>query len=390
MLAKRKLPKSNLTVRVLINFSILKFSRDIESDTMQLEAKPTDTPNFIIKEVMTTLFLKFDKKLLINKSDSMMYMLRVGEKEDFMAGDDYLFCYEEYYQAFQLRRGLNLKLDERPRSDVCDLTLPMMFNHSWNRFESEVGQRPMVGKEFNNVVLWHFPTGFNLSDLRQNSRNGREGDMNMNALNKFLQMTSYYNPTQLKNVFLSNEIRNPLMIKFLKITEIISLFDKDDFVKDTLEKKRFAPLFPVKNKDILDDRPPSEGQNFKASKSNSTDFLKSIMKDYDLVKTSRPIPLLFFINVRLFHGMILLDTSQNILLPVKNEIEMEHDFIFKNFTVEQLPLESRIVFEISALYNNSYLKKLALSSVALFDCNGFLRQGRRVNVSQSRNWLFGK
>ncbi len=372
ILLNRSKPKLSSAMKVLLNFKILEFSKDIGADSMLLDVKSTDTPNHIITECITTLFHKFDKRLLINKSDSLMYMLQVGEKESFLAGEEPLYCYEEVIQAIQLRRDLKLSLAERKRTDVCSMTHPNLISTQIERIR--------VNAELHNLILWHFPMFSAFEDFKPPvGKLMTDNEVRLSLMNKALQLNSYYTPTQLEDVFLSSEVRNPIVIKLQRICEVASLFIRDDFIKDTLEKKRFAALQTVKNKQLLDDRQLAEGAGYNPLKSNSSEFLRALLKEYDIPKTTKPLPLLLFINARLFHGKAMLDFSSNIVMPVKNDLEFDdHELIFRNYTIDRLPLEARVAFEVSALYNNSYLKKLASVSYSLFDSNGILRTGKRV------------
>lgn len=120
-------------IKLLINFSALKFSKAIDSDTILIEPEITETPNNVIKEMMTVLFNKFDKKLLINKSDESIFVLRFGDKVDYMLGEDGLYCYEEIILASQLRKSVKLRLCEMNRYDVNELSMPYAFNFTMSK-----------------------------------------------------------------------------------------------------------------------------------------------------------------------------------------------------------------------------------------------------------------
>lgn len=115
-------------IKLLIDFSCLRFSKAIDSDTILIEPEITETPNNVIKEMMTVLFNKFDKKLQINKSDESIFLLRFGDKVDYMLGEEGLYCYEEVILASQLRKTVKLRLCEMGRYEVSDLAMPHAFN----------------------------------------------------------------------------------------------------------------------------------------------------------------------------------------------------------------------------------------------------------------------
>ena len=93
-----------------------------------------------------------------------------------------------------------------------------------------------------------------------------------------------------------------------------------------------------------------------------------MMKGFEVGRSSRPVPLILFMNFRLYHGGVLLDSSANLVVPFKNDNEFAETFVsFKKFTVDKLPLESQVAFEVSALYNNSFLKKLGIITFSIFD-----------------------
>jgi len=370
------------TIKVFVNFKALKFTKELEADTAVFDIDPDTTPNNLIKQVIDLVYQKFDKKFLINKSDALVYMLKDGDKEDYIAGEEPLYCWEVVSLAIQLRKDLKFKLVEKLRQEIAEGTYPVQFNTEGDKFE-------LSSQPDQNIILWHFPADSKIV-ARASSAKATE-EQKREAVEEFkrqFQLRTYDTVVNIPNVFTSNEVRQPYCIRLLKIENMIVTIKKEDLIKDTYEKKRFGPLQAIDSKIMFDDRPPTEGQGFNSMNSNTPDFIKSLFKENQVVRSNRPLPLVFFVNARLFHGPLLLDSSTNILVPMRNSNELfDNLMIFKTYSIDKIPLEARIIFEISSLYNNSYLKKLGTCCCSVFDCAGLLRTGTRVDSDYSRDWL---
>lgn len=202
-------------------------------------------------------------------------------------------------------------------------------------------------------------------------------------------MTSYHNPNQVAGVFLSSEVHSPFTVELCALDNLGLLFSKRDLAEVELEKKRFALLSNVENSFLYDEKQVTEGERFNPLSSHSLEFLRTLHKSHTVQKpTNKPLPLLFFLNARLFHGPKILDSSNNIVISMKNtNCFQDQKLYFANHTISSLPLETRIVFEISALYNNSFLKKLGICATSLFDYAGIMRTGNRVQAIHSGHLL---
>lgn len=187
-------------------------------------------------------------------------------------------------------------------------------------------------------------------------------------------------------MFLSSEVHSPFTLELCSLDNLGLLFSKRDLSEVELEKKRFAVLSKVENSFLYDERQVTEGERFNPMNSHSLEFLRTLHKSNAVQKpTNKPLPLLFFLNARLFHGTKILDSSNNIVISMKNtNTYQEQRLFFSNYMISALPLETRIVFEISALYNNSFLKKFGICATSLFDYAGLMRTGNRVLASHNR------
>ena len=76
-------------------------------------------------------------------------MLQVGEKDDFLAGEEPLYCYNEVMDAFELRKDLKLILVEGSRADICESTHPVVTNYNPEKIR--------IRSPDDNVILWQFP-----------------------------------------------------------------------------------------------------------------------------------------------------------------------------------------------------------------------------------------
>jgi hypothetical protein len=119
ILTRRRDSKTFSSVKVIINFKeCLKFSKEIEFEEIQLDARPNQSPNDLIRDMMSFLYLKFDRRLTLNTSSKKVFLLRQGEKHSFFAGEEPLFNYEPFILAGQLRNDLKLTLVEMEREDT--------------------------------------------------------------------------------------------------------------------------------------------------------------------------------------------------------------------------------------------------------------------------------
>ena len=116
-----------------------------------------------------------------------------------------------------------------------------------------------------------------------------------------------------------------------------------------------------------------------ALRSNSVDFLRLMLKEADQVKVQAPLPLVLFMNARLYHGHELIDTTTNIVLPIRDDIDLGgQEIYFSSYSIGWMPLEARVTFELSVIYSDSYIQKMAIASYSVFDSFGILRTGYRV------------
>lgn len=377
ILTRRRDSKLFSPVKVIINFKeCLKFSKEIEFEEIQLDTRPSQSPNDLIRDMMSFLYLKFDRRLLLNTSSNKVFLLRQGEKHSFFAGEEPLFNYEPYVLAGQLRNDLKLTLVEMSREGTTGEVLSCVeYQQNFPRVSPD---------NVENLVLWYFPAkveapreevigeGFEVMTKRV------EGAIKLKETRNMYKAMVYFHPFEVGDVATSDEVRMPVRIRIYKLENIQAMFKKIDFTQDTYEKKRFALLSEIKNKLILDDRPITDEPNFNPLHSNSQDFLKTLFKKFDAPRSDRSLPLLFFINGRLFHGTKLLDSSDTILVPMKNNFEFKNEsLMFRNYTIDRLPLEARVSIEVSVLYGNSNLKKLGTVNFTMFDSQGYLRTGTR-------------
>ena len=146
----------------------------------------------------------------------------------------------------------------------------------------------------------------------------------------------------------------------------------------------------VKTKAIVDERLLTEEDKLNPGLANSSDLIKIMLNKFNIQKTGQLLPLVLFLNGRLYHGTDLLDSTNSVVSSMKDIINLDQsEFYFPNWTIDALPLEARVVIVISAVYNNSYLKKLCFVSFSVFDSFGVLRTGPRVGSRLNRNYRCG-
>lgn len=143
----------------------------------------------------------------------------------------------------------------------------------------------------------------------------------------------------------------------------------------------------IKNSNsIIEGISTADDDKINPAEANSAQLLRHLLKKYNVPKLNSSLPLILFINARLYHGDTLIDSSQSSLMYVKDSIELKNlEFSFKHHTIDWMPLESRVTIEISSLYNTTYLHKLGIVSFSIFDGFGVMNTGTRVDLNSSRN-----
>ena len=244
-------------VKVFINFAILKFTKPIDSEVAVFDCLLTNSPNNLIRELINLLFSTFDKRLELNKSENAMFALQVGEKMDFLAGEDPIYCYEEVMAAHQLRRDIKLRLVELSRREHCDCSHMLYGRSTIENYTLMVNpDQPQKGF-FKDILLWRFPMdiynsapekpqeGENMIDRQVEDKNK---DLNVireqtaKKLKKSSDLRSYSIAKLVPDVFMSSDIRNQVKIRILKLSDLHLIFSKQNFIKSNQEHTRFGPL----------------------------------------------------------------------------------------------------------------------------------------------------
>lgn len=259
---QNRLPRTTLDyfqdkAEIEIDFKILKFSPPIDAERIRYEERLwTESPNGLIKKMITRLFEEYDKKLLLNKSEIDMFALKVGEKDQYLAGEEPLYCYEELVTTHLLKKKINLTLVELNRRVACDYPYSMVFSSQIGKYDpsidllSEDPSRSATLKS--NILIWQFPIGYRVKPSYNRIESNDDDTMNenkpkdeftedeMRKIEILHQIRSERILSNLQDVFSSSSIRSSYSFKVIKIVNAHKLFKETDFKREFVEELKIG------------------------------------------------------------------------------------------------------------------------------------------------------
>lgn len=245
---------------ILINFKVLEFTEPVDSEVIKfIEYIPEVTPNYLIRETLSILFERYRSTLKSESSELEIMALKLGEKQDYLTGEEPLFCYQEILMAHQLRQTIELVLVKLDRRKACRAPYSVTFSTKINYYtpESDMDLESTGNKAAlnNNLILWQF--SHNEEALETFNREQEEekdlrdfSELVLKSMKREIIIRAVEIPMKLKNVFLSEHIRSSFTFKIKKILHTHRMFGSNDFNKDRLEKNKLG-LLGVKKANLV-------------------------------------------------------------------------------------------------------------------------------------------
>lgn len=244
------LPHFIQKTNILINFKVLEFTEPVDSEVIKFnESILNMTPNYLIRETFSKLFESFRNKLKSESSELEIMALKLGEKVDYLAGEEPLYFYEEIMITTQLRKNIELVLVKLDRRKACRCPYSTCFSNNIGSYspESDMSLQERTNRDAlnNNLVLWQFPYDKSVLDTVQKDLDDDDGlrefpDVALRSIKREINIRSSALVLSLKNVFLSDSIRSSYTFRIKKIINSHKLFEEFDFNKDSLEKNRYG------------------------------------------------------------------------------------------------------------------------------------------------------
>lgn len=257
------LPHFIQKTNIRINFKVLEFTEPVDSEVILFkESNLNMTPNYLIRETFSILFERYRNKLKSESSELEIMALKLGEKVDYLAGEEPLYCYEEIMNTTQLRKNIELVLVKLDRRKACRCPYSTCYSNNIGSYspESDMSLQERTNRDAlnNNLVLWQFPYDKSVLDTVQKDLDDdtlREfPDVALRSIKREINIRSSALVLSLNNVFLSDSIRSSYTFRIKKIISAHKLFEEFDFSKDSLEKNRYGLMGVVKyNADSKDE-----------------------------------------------------------------------------------------------------------------------------------------